>query len=94
MSFCPYRDIAGAPGTGFHRFRFMGFSIVDVLGTIGMGILLARYLNKSPLRVTIGLFILGIIVHRLFCVNTHLNVLLFGEIPNNTGETLTEEGKI
>jgi hypothetical protein len=94
MTFCHYRAIAGAPGTRYHRFRFMGFSIVDVLGTIVMGILLARYLHKSPLLVTICLFILGIIVHRIFCVDTALNVLIFGHVTNSTGETLTEEGRI
>jgi hypothetical protein len=27
-----------------------------------------------------GVFLLGIIAHRAFCVNTRLNVMLFGEI--------------
>ena len=33
MGKCPYKNIAGEPGTGYHQWRFFGFSIVDVVGT-------------------------------------------------------------
>jgi hypothetical protein len=33
MAKCPYKNIAGEPGTGYHQWRFLGFSIVDVVGT-------------------------------------------------------------
>jgi hypothetical protein len=33
MSSCPYKNIAGEPGKGIHETRFLGISVVDVLGT-------------------------------------------------------------
>ena len=33
MAKCPYKNIAGEPGTGYHQWRVLGFSIVDIVGT-------------------------------------------------------------
>jgi hypothetical protein len=30
---CPYKNLAGEPGKGYHETRFLGISVVDVLGT-------------------------------------------------------------
>jgi hypothetical protein len=30
---CPYANLAGPPGTGYHAYRFLGLSVVDIIGT-------------------------------------------------------------
>ena len=77
MSLCKYKDALGKPGKGIHSYRFMGVAIADVIMTI-IGALLLSFLIKKPfLLVLICLFILGIILHRLFCVRTTIDKLLF-----------------
>jgi hypothetical protein len=77
MSLCPFSNILGKPGTGVHKYRVFGFAIVDILLTIVAAFLISR---KHFWVVLPGLFILGIILHRLFCVRTTLDKLLF---PNH-----------
>lgn len=74
--FKTYKDSLGIPDKGVHK-HFMGFAIVDVLMTV-IGAALIAYLTKwSFVYVLIGLFLLGIILHRLFCVRTTVDKLLF-----------------
>jgi hypothetical protein len=80
MDLCKYKNILGKPGTGAHSYRFMGIAIVDVLLTLLLGLLISYYTKYSFLYVSIILFVLGIIMHRLFCVRTTIDKLLF---PNN-----------
>ena len=65
--FCPYRDIFGKVKTGVHQYRIFDIAVVDVLGTVLIAFLISR---KHFIYVLIVLFILGIILHRLFCVRT------------------------
>lgn len=83
---CRYKDIGGLPGEGIHKYRFMGVAIVDVLGTIFgtfvIYLLSQRYGNKTMRSIPywamlIAMFLLAIIMHRLFCVQTAVNVWLF-----------------
>jgi len=74
---CKYKDIFGKPGTGVHSIRFMGVAIVDVILTFIGALLISYYTKYSLLWVTIILFGLGILAHRLFCVRTTLDKLLF-----------------
>ena len=79
MSLCKYKDSLGVPNKGVHSYRFLGFAVFDVLSTIIGGILIS-YFFKTPLVYTIiSVFVLGIILHRLFCVRTTLDKLLFAE---------------
>lgn len=41
MNFCDYKDSLGRVGEGPHADRLGGFAIRDVIGTIGLGIVLA-----------------------------------------------------
>ena len=77
MSFCKYANILGAPNQGIHKYRFMGLAIVDVIMTIGLGLLIAHYFKKDKLKTILTLFILGIVLHRLFCVRTTIDKALF-----------------
>jgi hypothetical protein len=75
--FCEYKDIFGKPGEGVHSFRIGNIAIVDVLLTIIVGYFISNYF-KLNLMATIGmLFVLGIITHRIFCVRTQVDKLLF-----------------
>ena len=61
-----------------HKLKLFNFAIIDIIGTIIIGILLYRYkIVRCSLQITIfGLFILGIIVHIIFNIPTRLNYLL------------------
>jgi hypothetical protein len=76
---CPYRDILGRVGTGAHSYRVFDFAIVDILLTILGAYLIQRFLlpTFSFALVLLGLFLLGIVLHRLFCVRTTVDKILF-----------------
>jgi hypothetical protein len=70
---CPFkqhRDIFGVPGTGVHKQRFLDVALFDYIGTIILAIIFSK-LTKIPLVVsTILMFVLGVVLHMLFGVNT------------------------
>lgn len=74
---CKYKDILGKPEKGFHSTRFMGVAIYDVIGTLIVSLLISYYTKYSFVYVALFLFILGIILHRLFCVRTTIDKMLF-----------------
>ncbi len=70
----------GVPGKGMHRWRILNLAVVDVVGTIVVASLVAYYF-RLPYWSSIGCaFLLGILFHWLFCVNTTVNKLLFGKM--------------
>lgn len=78
---CPfkdYSDIFGKPNEGAHSYRFLNLAIIDVILTIIGSFIIAKLFNLNFLLVLLIIFILGIILHRLFCVNTTINKLIFG----------------
>ena len=77
MSLCKYKDIFGKPGKGPHSYRFIGVAIVDVVVTLFAAFLIAYFTKHSFLKVSIILFILGIVAHRLFCVRSTVDKFLF-----------------
>ena len=74
---CGYKDIFGKPNTGIHSIRFMDVAVIDVLLTICVAIIIARLFHIPYLLSIIGFFVLGIIMHRIFCVRTTVDKLLF-----------------
>jgi hypothetical protein len=68
----------GEPGKVIHT-HVLGIAIADVLFTI-IGAFLFHYIypKYSVWVYLIGLFLLGIILHRLFGVKTTVDKLLFG----------------
>ena len=74
---CSYRGIFGNPGEGVHKYRFMGLAIVDVLLTIVFACLTAWIMKWNTFYTIIVFFLLGIISHRIFCVRTTIDKLLF-----------------
>ena len=77
MDLCKYKDLLGKPNKGIHSYRFMGIAIADVIMTIIGALFISFFIKKPFLLVLIILFILGIILHRLFCVRTTIDKLLF-----------------
>jgi len=74
--FAKYSNIFGPPETGAHKYKFLNTSIVDYVMTL-IGIFVITFLTGFPLElVTIVVFILGIILHILFCVPTHTTKFL------------------
>ena len=77
MSLCPYSEIFGRLGEGPHSYRIANIAIVDVLATLLGAFVISLFFKYNFLYVTVILFILGIILHRLFCVRTTIDKLLF-----------------
>lgn len=79
MLFCQYKNILGKPNEGIHSYRIFNIAIVDVLMTILGAYLISYFFTISFIKTLISLFILGILSHYLFCVETTVNKLL-GEL--------------
>ena len=77
MNFCNFSDILGKPGKGLHSFRLFNIAIIDVIFTIILAYLISIYFKYNFYITLIILFLLGIFLHRLFCVQTTINKLLF-----------------
>ena len=77
VDLCKYKNILGEPGKGVHSFRIFNIAIVDVLLTILAAYILSIFTKFNLIYTTILMFILGIISHRLFCVRTTIDKLLF-----------------
>lgn len=84
--FCTYKDIFGAPNTGVHKKKILNIAIVDFVSTILLGLFIYWIIYKyygidnyalTMLYIMYCLFVLGIISHRLFCVRTTIDKLLF-----------------
>ena len=70
--FSEYKDFFGKKGTGTHKYRFLkDTAILDYFIAILFAMFLT-YMTKIPLVLTtIGVLILGIIIHYLFGVETN-----------------------
>jgi len=77
FNLCKYRNALGVPGTGVHSVRLGGVAIVDVIMTLVGAYVIAYFTRTSFAWTAAGLFLLGIILHRLFCVRTTIDRLLF-----------------
>lgn len=84
-SLCPYtrllKPIFGEPtNTGMRKYRIFGISIMDVAVVVIICYIISFYLKYNFWITLVIVFLLGIIVHRIFCVRTTIDKLLF---PNN-----------
>jgi|UniRef100_A0A6C0JK51 hypothetical protein len=81
FNLCKYKDIFGKPNTGVHKYRIFKIAVVDVLVVIIFSYIIFL-IFKFPFLYTLGfMFLLGIFTHRIFCVRTTVDKLLF---PNST----------
>jgi hypothetical protein len=73
---CIYKYSLGIPGKGFHS-HFLGIAILDVIGTILIAEILSYVFNWNIYLTLIAAFLTGIVLHRMFCVRTTVDKLLF-----------------
>ena len=66
----------GKVGEGVHSYRLCNIAIVDVLFTIIGAYLIHLFTPYKFIYILIALFLLGIILHRVFCVPTTIDKLL------------------
>lgn len=76
---CQYKDIFGKPNEGAHKHRLFGVAAVDLIGTVVISYLIARWLKKSFWLIFIIAMLLGVFLHKLFCVDTALNKKIFSK---------------
>jgi len=62
------KNALGVPNQGIHSYRFLGIAIAAIFS----------YLTGASFLLTAaGLFLAGIALHRLFCVRTTVDTMLF-----------------
>ena len=83
MSYCTYQNIFGAPNTGLHSYRIYNIAVIDVIFTFIFAYFIqiiiehCLSIHVNYFYVCILLFLFGIVCHRLFCVKTTIDKLLF-----------------
>ena len=77
MNLCKYKNALGVPNQGVHSYRLFGVAIADVIMTLLGAFLISYFLKYNLLYTTIFLFVLGVILHKLFCVRTTVDKILF-----------------
>mgnify|MGYP000349626525 FL=1 len=77
--FCKYKDILGKPGKGLHSYRVYNIAVIDVLLTFLLAKFIQYYLLEETdfFLILCCCFISGIVIHRVFCVRTTIDKLLF-----------------
>jgi hypothetical protein len=79
MNLCKYKNALGIPGKGIHSYRIFNIAIADVILTLLASYLISYFFKYSFLYTSIFLFLLGIFLHRLFCVKTTVDKILFND---------------
>jgi hypothetical protein len=77
MSLCKYKNIFGEENTGVHQYRIFDIAIIDVLCTIILAYIITKIYNFNFSNTLIIVFIIGILMHKLFCVRTTIDKVLF-----------------
>ncbi len=70
MNLCKFRHIFGKENEGIHSIRFMNVAIVDFIGTIIIAYFLSLSFHLNFLHTLFVVFIVSILIHKLFCVRT------------------------
>lgn len=76
--YCKYKDFFGEVNTGIHSYRIFNIAIMDVIFTFLAAFIIYFIMPKyNYFIILFVLFISGIILHRIFCVKTTIDKLLF-----------------
>ena len=67
---CQYKYIFGVPGKGVHSYRFLDTAIIDYIVSIMIAMLITKATKIPLVLTTIGVLVLGIILHFAFCMKT------------------------
>jgi hypothetical protein len=78
---CPYQNALGIPGQGFHSYRLFNIALGDVVLLLLFAVVVQWIINQFStcsynLAVLIS-FLIGIVIHRICCVRTTIDQLLF-----------------
>ena len=80
---CQFKNLFGEPRKGVHSVRLFNIAIIDVILTL-IGAKLLQWTINILFAIDfkywyylLFLFVLGILLHRLFCVETTIDKLLF-----------------
>ena len=80
IKLCAFKNMLGIPKGGIHSLRIgpvpYDFALLDILGTFLLAFGLHKATNYKYWKCALFMFILGIFLHWLFCVETKLNKLL------------------
>ena len=76
---CHYSKLFGEAGstTGMRKSRVFGIAVLDVTVTLACAVLIAWVFKFPYIQTIVAIFILGIFVHRLFCVRTAVDKMIF-----------------
>jgi hypothetical protein len=74
---CKYKNLFGKPGEGLRKYRILDIAIYDTAVVIIIGLLISYFTGYNIWLTLAVLFISGIIAHRMFCVRTGVDKLLF-----------------
>lgn len=74
---CKYKDIIGKPNTELRKYRILNVSIMDSVVTLLAVWLISYYYKYSFINVLGITIVIMIISHRLFCVRSTTDILLF-----------------
>lgn len=77
MNLCDYKDSLGKPSEGLHSYRLFDIAIIDVIFMVCGAYAIASYTGESFLLCLLAIFVIGIVMHRVFCVRTTIDKLLF-----------------
>ena len=77
MDYCKYSNVLGEPGKGAHSIRLFNIAVVDVLLTIILAYILSKVFNVSFGLMLVFCFLLGIVLHRIFCVKTTIDKIIY-----------------
>lgn len=76
---CKYKNLFGNLREGLHSYRIGKFAIFDIVTTLCLASIVKYiYPDTNIILILILLFIMGIIAHRVFCVRTPIDVMIFG----------------
>jgi hypothetical protein len=74
---CKYKDIIGKPNTGLRKYRVFNIPIIDTAVTLIVVWFISYYYKYSFITVLGITIVLMISAHRLFCVRSATDILLF-----------------
>ncbi len=70
-------EIGQTPNTGIHSIRLFNIAIIDVIITVLFAYFVSINYQYSFWLVLSILFVLGIVIHRLFKIRTTIDKILF-----------------
>lgn len=76
--FCKYKNVLGKVKEGIHSYRIYDIAIMDVLFTIVAAFICKILFSDINFFIILFvLFVLGVFTHRIFCVRTTIDKILF-----------------